>query len=211
MTALDDAMHGHAHDDARGALVPVRRLLALAGVAAVLAVVAALTALPKLAPPAPTQIGERVFDLEPRRVRSIDMALPPEKGGLFKFVRRDATWTLYRRDGISAEVPADRLDDFLAAVAGLTRLVEIEGADIDGKDFGFDPPRAVVTIRDGGARAFAIGDRNPPLTALYVQVLPSPTIVLVGSVLLWELDKLIALTKTLPVEQRERTDAAEMR
>ena len=58
---------------------------------------------------------------------------------------------------------------------------------------------------------FAIGDRNPPLTALYVQVLPSTKIELVGSVLLWEFDKLVALTKTLPVERRERTDAAEMR
>ena len=49
------------------------------------------------------------------------------------------------------------------------------------------------------------------MTALYVQVLPSTKIELVGSVLLWEFDKLAALTKTLPVDERERTDAAEMR
>jgi hypothetical protein len=210
MSGVEQALPGVAYDDEAGAPVPVRRLLVLAIVAAVLTVLAALTALPKLAPPAPTQAGERVVQFDPKRVRSVLLSLRG-RPGMYKFIRRDSTWTLYAPDGASVEAPADRLDGFLATASGLTRLVEIWGPEIEVKDFGLEPPRAAVTIRDGRAHVLAIGDRNPPLTALYVQVLPNPQIVLVGSVLLWELDKLIALTKTLPVEQRERTDAAEMR
>jgi hypothetical protein len=210
MSGLSEAaLPAAVSDDATGVTVPVRRLLVLAALAVVLSAVAALTALPKLAPPAPTQIGERVFHFDPKRVRAVELSLRGRKGQ-FKFIRRDATWTLYGPEG-SVEVPADRLDGFLETMSGLTRLVEIAGPEIAPTDFGLDPPRAVVTLRDGRTSMLAVGDRNPPLTALYVQVLPSPTIVLVGSVLLWDLDKLIALTKTLPVEQREQTDAAEMR
>jgi hypothetical protein len=92
------------------------------------------------------------------------------------------------------------LDGFLETLAGLTRLVVIDGADANLAEFGLAPPRAVVTIRDGRVFSLAIGDRNPPLTALYVQIFPEANITLVGSVLLWEFDKLVALSKTQPVE-----------
>lgn len=192
-----------------GATVPVRRLAVMAAVAAVLGVVALVTVLPRLEPPVPTQSGERLFDFDPKRVRIVEI-ITRDRQVLYSFTRRNGTWTLSGPEG-EAEVPADRLDGFLETLAGLTRLVVIDGPEIDRKEFGLLPPRAMVTIRDGRATTFAIGDRNAPLTALYVQVLPSTNIDLVGSVLLWDFDKLVALTKTLPVEQRERTDAAEMR
>lgn len=209
MSPLDEALPAAAAD-ATGTPVPVRRLLVMASVAALLAIVAGFTVLPRvLSPPLPTQGGERIVRLDPKRVRAVEI-VTREQRILYSFTRRDDTWTLYGPKG-SVEVPADRLDGFLQTLAGLTRLVVIDGPDVAAKDFGLDPPRAMVTIRDGRGIVLAIGDRNPPLTALYVQVLPSPTIELVGSVLLWEFDKLVALTRTLPVEQVERTDAAEMR
>lgn len=207
MSALGEAYPGHAAADV-GTPLPVRRLLSMGAVAAALAVIALFTVLPRvMTPPAVANAGKRLFAIEPKRVRTVEVR---NANGLFKFVRRDRTWTLYGEHG-SVEVPADRLDGFVETLAGLTRLVVIDDAGIELKEFGLDPPRAMVTVRDGRSHVFTIGDRNPPLTALYVQVLPSTNIELVGSVLLWEFDKLAALTKTLPVDQRERTDAAEMR
>lgn len=206
MTALDDALPG-AVDDV-GTPVPVRRLLVMALVAAALGIVALFTVLPRvMAPPPATQGGERVFEVDPKRVRAVEMT---DLRGVFRFVRRDGAWTLNGAGG-SLEVSSDLMEGFLTTLGSLTRLVVIDDAEVDLKDFGLAPPRAIVVIRDGRTRTITIGDRNPPLTALYVQVLPSTKVELVGSVLLWEFDKLLALTKTLPVEQRERTDAAEMR
>lgn len=209
MSALEETLPGGVADET-GTPVPVRRLLLMAVAAGLLAVVALFTVLPRVVSrPVATQGGERVFPIDPKRVRSVAI-VTRDQGVFYTFARRNGTWTLSGPHG-SVEVPADRLDGFLETLAGLTRLVVIDGPDIERKDFGLDPARAVVTIRDGRTLGFAIGDRNPPLTALYVQVLPSTKIELVGSVLLWEFDKLVALTKTLPVERRERTDAAEMR
>jgi len=192
-----------------GATVPVRRLVVMAAIAAALAFVALVTVLPRLEPPTPTQGSERLVDLDPKRVRGVEIILR-DRPIVYSFTRRDETWTLSALER-SVEVPADRLDGFLETLAGLTRLVVIEGPEVDLKEFGLAPPRAIVTLRDGRGFSFAIGDRNPPLTALYVQVLPSSKIDLVGAVLLWDFDKLVALTKTLPVEQPEQTDSAEMR
>lgn len=209
MSALDESLVVGGARAAAGTPAPVRRLAILAAFAAALALIAAATALPKLAPPSPTRSGDRLFAFEPERVRTVEISLRDRKG-VYELVRRDRTWTLYGPEG-RVEAPADRVDGFLDTLAGLTRLVEIAGPDIRLADFGLAPPRAAVTVRDGSGFSFAIGDRNPPLTALYVQVLPSSKIQLVGSVLLWEFDKLVALIKALPVEQREPTDAAEMR
>lgn len=207
VSALDDALPGTGADDV-GTLVPVRRLLAMAALVAALGIVALFTVLPRVtAPPPATQSGERVFELDPKRVRAVEIT---DLRGVFRFVRRDGAWTL-RNDRGAVDVRSDLMDGFLTTLGNLTRLVVIDDPDVDLKDFGLAPPRAIVVIRDGRTRTITIGDRNPPLTALYVQVLPSSNIELVGSVLLWEFDKLAALTKTLPVDQRERTDAAEMR
>jgi Domain of unknown function (DUF4340) len=192
MRALEEALPGGAAE-ATGTPVPVRRLLVMAAVAALLAVVALFTVLPRvLKPPVATPSGERVFRFDPKRVRRVEFITRDRV--LHIFTRRNGTWTLAGPQG-SVEVPADRLDGFLETLAGLTRLVVIDEPGTRLEDFGLAPPRAMVTIRDGRGFVFAIGDRNPPLTALYVQVLPSTNIELVGSVLLWEFDKLVALTK----------------
>jgi hypothetical protein len=179
-----------------GSTVPVRRLVTMAAIAIALGVLAAFTVLPGLAPPLPEQ-GERLLVFDPKRVRVIDVV--PRGGMPYAFVRKDSTWTLTRGD-VSVEVPSDRLDGFLQTLAGLTRLVVIDDPNLNRAEFGLAPPRALITVRDGEVHSIALGDRNPPLTALYVQVMPSSNIELVGAVLLWEFDKLAALTKTLPVE-----------
>lgn len=186
-----------ASPEAGGVPAPTRRILLLAAIAGALGVVALLTVLPGLAPPVPDRGGERLIDLDPKLVRMVDVL--PREGAPYAFTRKHQTWTMSTQ-GREVEVPSDRLDGFLETLSGLTRLVVIDAAEAPRSDFGLDPPRAIVTIRDGRVRSIALGDRNPPLTALYVQVLPEANIALVGSVLLWEFDKLVALSKTPPVE-----------
>lgn len=199
MTAGTGALAGERAGDPglAGVPAPLGRILVLAAIAALLGLVALVTVLPALTPPLPDRGGETLVQLDPKRVRQIDVL--PREGAPYSFNRRHQTWTMSAQ-GREAEVPADRLDGFLETLAGLTRLVVIDGADANLAEFGLAPPRAIVTIRDGRVLSLAIGDRNPPLTALYVQILPEANITLVGSVLLWEFDKLVALSKTQPVE-----------
>lgn len=191
----------HLELDARGdaSRPPFRRIAIMALIAAVLAVIAVLTVLPGLAPPVPERTGERVVELDPKTIQRIEVT--PREGAPYSFLRKDRTWFLASAAG-DIEVPSDRLDGFLDTLAGLTRLVVIDEPDLNLAEFGLAPPRARVTLRDGGDRTItlALGDRNPPLTALYVQVLPGTNIVLAGAVLLWEFDKLVALSKTPPVQ-----------
>lgn len=197
MTSRVEAVDAPAAPGAAGVPAPTRRVLLLAAIAAALGVVALFTVLPGLAPPLPDRGGERLIDLDPKRVRQIDVL--PREGAPYAFTRKDRTWTMSVQ-GREVVVPSDRLDGFLETLSGLTRLVVIDDAEARRSEFGLDPPRALVTIRDGRLLSIALGDRNPPLTALYVQVLPEANIALVGSVLLWEFDKLVALSKTPPVE-----------
>lgn len=177
---------------------PYRRLAILAGIAVALGVITALTVLPGLAPPVPTRVGEPLVTFDPAAVREVEI-VASGVGHQFRFVRRGDGWALVLPSGEVA-VPADRLDGFLETVTGLTRLVEIDAAEANPAEFGLEPPRGRVVIRDGGEITLALGDRNPPLTALYVQVLPRTNIVLVGAVLLWEFDKLVALARAQSVE-----------
>jgi hypothetical protein len=181
-----------------GVPAPLRRITVLAAIAIALGLVALVTVLPAMTPPLPDRGGESLVQLDPKRVRQVDVL--PREGAPYSFNRRHQTWTMSAQGQGEVEVPSDRLDGFLETLAGLTRLVVIDGADANLAEFGLAPPRAVVTIRDGRLLSLAIGDRNPPLTALYVQIFPEANITLVGSVLLWEFDKLVALSKTQPVE-----------
>lgn len=193
-------------DDA-GAGPPFRRIAVLAAVAALLGAIVVVTVLPHAFAP-PARKGEPFLRFAPKSVRRVDVV--PREGAPYSFARKNGGWTMSGAGG-ETEVPADRLDGFLETLAGLTRLVVIDGPGESPADFGLAPPRAVVTLHGDTDLAIAIGDRNPPLTALYVQVLPRTNIVLVGAVLLWEFDKLAALARTQPVETQERTGAVESR
>jgi hypothetical protein len=199
---------GDREIEALGSRPPLRRVALMAAVAAALALITFLTVLPGLKEAAPKRTGELVVALDPKQIRQVDVA--PRDGGPYSFARKDGGWVI-KLPGGESEVPSDRLDGFLETLAGLTRLVVIDEPDVSRAEFGLDPARAVVTMRGDKEIALAIGDRNPPLTALYVQVLPKANIVLVGAVLLWEFDKLTALARTPPVEPSDRTAAVESR
>ena len=169
----------------------------MALVAAALGVAVVVIVLPGLAPPALTPAGEPLVVLDPATVHQIDVV--PRDGSSYSFRRENGAWFLVRGEE-RLEVPSDRLDGFVKSAATLTRLVVMSEPEMNLAEFGLDPPRARVTLRGGNEVTLALGDRNPPLTALYVQVLPKANIVLVGAVLLWEFDKLVVLSKAQPVE-----------
>lgn len=165
-----------------------RRLLGLAALAAGLGVAAFLTVLPRLAPPPPGP-AQPLIEVAPATLREVEIVRGEARG---RFSRTPSGWVLVAGEGGPAvPVDGDVVEGFLRTLAGLSPLAQFEEPDLAA--FGLDPPRGEAVLRDGGELRIALGDRNPPLTALYVQVLPSRAIVLVGSVLRWEFEKLVSL------------------
>ena len=92
-----------------------------------------------------------------------------------------------------------RVGEFLSSLGGLVRLVDIgTAAEVSLSEFGLSPPgdRVLLEDGDGGRTEILLGDRNPPLTGIYVEVMPGGDVVLVGAVLLLEIDKLAALASS---------------
>ena len=60
-------------------------------------------------------------------------------------------------------------------------------------DYGLDPPvtQIVLEVEGEGAQHLAIGKHNPVNTSLYAQVNQSSQMVLIGSIVSWELRKLM--------------------
>lgn len=162
------------------------RLAGLLALAAVLGAVVAVDLPPRLAPPT-EEPKTPLLGVPPSTVVSIEVAGRGERG---RFERVNGGWTRSRSGGSPEPADAGLVDGFLDQLARLGRLTQFVEADLGA--FGLAPPRGSIVLRGKEEATILLGDRNPPLTALYVQVLPAPDIVLVGSVLLWEYDKLLA-------------------
>jgi hypothetical protein len=105
-------------------------------------------------------------------------------------------------DAGAEPVPAERVTDFLGAIADARVVIDLSEDAARSGDLGLEEPAAEVTLRRVGGEPIRIvvGDRNPTLTGLYVQVFPGGRTFMVGSVLLWEVDKLAALATAQPPE-----------
>jgi len=178
-----------AGDRAREPL-PWRRLAALAAAAALLAPVTWSAVAARLAPPSATPSSPLVAlpagGIDVLGVRGDDVA------GVFR--RSAGGWTFAPEGGAPKPVDADVPDGFLRTLAGLGRLTQFVDPDLAA--FGLDRPRGTFVLGGGGpGMRVDLGNRNPTLTALYVRPEPAPDVVLVGSVLLWEWDKLVAAAR----------------
>jgi hypothetical protein len=91
-----------------------------------------------------------------------------------------------------APVRQDAVDDFLSNLQKLLNLGEVEGGAEQIVEFGLQPPvaRILVEIEGGGSRILALGKNNPVQTSLYAQMNETPQVVLVGSVIVWDMRKL---------------------
>ncbi len=95
--------------------------------------------------------------------------------------------------------PSLAIDDFLLNLTKVVNLGEIEkGRDDKLADYGLEPPvsQITLTIADEGAQSLAIGKHNPVNTSLYALVNQRPQIILIGSIISWELRKLMDAINT---------------
>lgn len=93
-----------------------------------------------------------------------------------------------------ATLPSSAIDDFLANLTKLVNLGEVEkGRDDRLSDYGLEPPVTQITldVEGEGEQRLVIGRHNPVNTSLYALVNQSSQIVLVGSIVSWELRKLM--------------------
>ncbi|MGE0682906.1 MAG: DUF4340 domain-containing protein [Candidatus Binatia bacterium] len=91
-----------------------------------------------------------------------------------------------------ASVRQDVVVDFLTNLQKLLNLgaVEIEEAQLS--DFGLRPPvsRIMLEVEGEETRILSLGKNNPVQTSLYAQINENPQVVLVGSVVTWDIRKL---------------------
>jgi len=187
--------------------VTARGTMFLWGVAAALAAYLWLTLPPprraaESEPAADT--GPPLLDFEPADVTSLVVT---GAEGTLALRREGSAW----RDDRGFPSPSPGLiETVLETLAGTRAIAGIEEAPANPGDYGLDPPQRSITVavaetpgagagggsdpRSGEAPRslmLLVGDRNPAWTGVYARVPPAERVVLIGSVLRWELDKLL--------------------
>jgi len=176
----------------------------LAGLAAALVVLGVLVvfdALPRLNPPPPKAQGAPFLPGGVEGVEAIEITRGRKN---FRLEREGTGWAILDR-GTRSVIADDRVDEFLSSLDDLVVLVDIGPAsDVSLEEFGLSRARdGISLIRSDGERTeIRIGDRNPPLTGVYALVLPGEKVVLVGAVLLLDVDTLATLASS-PAPQKE--------
>lgn len=100
-------------------------------------------------------------------------------------------------DGV--RFPSLAIDDFLLNLTKVVNLGEVEqGRDDKLSDYGLEPPVTQIMLNVTGedAQSLAIGKHNPVNTSLYALVNQRPQIILIGSIISWELRKLVDAVNT---------------
>ena len=194
-------------DDLAGSVelrLQMRRVVALAVVAGLLGLAVIRLVLPLLDPPPAALPSVPLLAIDPAQVRELVVT----RGGVTgRLAREGSGWKRIGTPDGGTAVQAEPIEGFLRTASTLGRLGEFVETDLPA--FGLDPPRGEVELIGPDSSTIRIGDRNPPLTALYVQVLPGADIVLVGSVLLWEFDKLAALVPGQTVREAQQAESPE--
>ena len=89
-------------------------------------------------------------------------------------------------------VRQDAVDDFLTNLQKLVNLGAVDIKTEDLSEFGLRPPvaRIMVEVEGEATRILSLGKNNPVQTSLYAQINENPQVVLVGSVITWDMRKL---------------------
>jgi hypothetical protein len=140
--------------------------------------------IPKPLPPTPE--GVPLLDASVDRVGRLEWTRGPER---LTLVHTAAGW----HDAAGHPWPADVIDVALDALASLRPRTVLEGAHADLAEYGLAPASEQLRVLDGTGRellALDIGNRNPAWTGNYSRRTGHDEVLLVGSLLRWELDKL---------------------
>ena len=88
--------------------------------------------------------------------------------------------------------------DFLQSLGELIEIGEVADGLAGLPEYGLDRPATRISLlfEEGNSRTLALGNYNPGRTSVYTQVDDTPRVVLVGSVIRWEVRKLFLLAKS---------------
>jgi hypothetical protein len=87
-----------------------------------------------------------------------------------------------------------RIEDFLRNLSDLGRITEIPAAEGDLAEYGLQNAGIVLELSlagEGAPLVLEIGDQNPAGTGIYARVNRRGPVILAGSLLSWEIDKLL--------------------
>ena len=132
-----------------------------------------------------------VFDFNPEKVTQVDVVFD---GQHLIGKRTPEGW---RHDQSGEPLPSAMVDDFLVSLARLVDLGSVEGKPEELSEYGLKPPKTQITVQVEGAepQSLALGKHNPVNTSLYALVNQSQQVILVGSVISWDLRKLMDAVK----------------
>jgi len=136
-------------------------------------------------------IGPPLLALRPEEVKKIE--IKSLNGGELIGEWKQKRWTLLHGNMVGNWEAT--IDDF---IVNLLMMVEIEKFGVENiqlKNFGLENPAFRITLTDITDKTYQIliGDTNPVRTSIYVKRAESPQVIIVGSVLNYELQKMAPL------------------
>lgn len=109
----------------------------------------------------------------------------------------------WQREHNGEPLPSAVVDDFLASLTSLVDLGNVEGKPEELSEYGLKPPKTHISlhVEGAGTQTLVLGKHNPVNTSLYALVNQSQQVILVGSVISWDLRKLMDAAKSLEAAQ----------
>ena len=163
-----------------------RRIAVFAALALLLGSYAYLTT-----PTAEVTVGEeaaqrQVLTFDPHAVVQVEVL---SEGDRLVCQRTPEGW---QADPNRTKIQPGAMLDFLRNLAGLVEVGEVSTGGRGLLEYGLDQPtmRISLSLEGGAAHVLDLGQHNPSHTSVYAQVDDTPRVVLVGSVILWEVRKL---------------------
>jgi hypothetical protein len=136
--------------------------------------------------PLPTPEGTPLLDVSADRVARLEWERGPER---LTLVHTPAGWY----DAAGHPWPGDVVDVAIDALVSLRPRTVVENEPVNLNEYGLAPSTERLRVLDGtGGELLAmdIGNRNPAWTGNYARRDGRDEVLLVGSLLRWELDKL---------------------
>lgn len=139
-----------------------------------------------------------IFEFNPEKITQLDVVFD---GQHLVGKRTPEGW---KREQSEEPLPSAVVDDFLTALARLVDLGDVESKPEELSEYGLKPPKTQISVHveGGGTQTLALGNHNPVNTSLYALVNQSQQVILVGSVISWDLRKLMDAVKSLEAVQQ---------
>ena len=136
--------------------------------------------------------SRRVIDFSPRQVTKVEIS---HEGENLVCQGTAEGWEV-EPDG--KLLRAGTVEDYLENLSKLMEIGEIKEGMEGLSEYGLDHPtsRILLHIEGGGTRTIVLGNYNPVQTSVYARVGNSPRVVLIGSVILWDMRKLFLTAGT---------------